>query len=77
MHIVTPPTTHAQLAIDAMEKGANVLVEKPMAMRVDECDRMIATAERHGRRICVDHNRLFDPVIQRTRWVHVRERRAR
>ncbi len=67
VHIVTPPATHANLAVTAMEGGANVLVEKPMAMTVDDCDRMIETAERYGRRICVDHNRLFDPVVLKAR----------
>lgn len=67
VHVVTPPTTHAKLAIAAMQGGANVLVEKPMAMRVADCDRMIAVAREHGRRICVDHNRLFDPVINKVR----------
>ena len=67
VHVVTPPATHAKLAIAAMHGGANVLVEKPMAMRVEDCDRMIAVARERGRRICVDHNRLFDPVIQKVR----------
>lgn len=67
VHVVTPPTTHARLAIAAMQGGANVLVEKPMAMRVEECDRMIAVARERGRRICVDHNRLFDPVVEKVR----------
>jgi predicted dehydrogenase len=67
VHVVTPPATHAALAIAAMEGGANVLVEKPMAMTVAECDRMIEVARERGRRICVDHNRLFDPVIKRAR----------
>ena len=67
VHVVTPPTTHAALSIRCMEGGANVLVEKPMAMRVEECDRMNAAAKLHGRRLCVDHNRLFDPVIRRAR----------
>ena len=67
VHIVTPPATHASLAITAMEAGANVLVEKPMAMSVEDCDRMIEAADRYGRRICVDHNRLFDPVMLKAR----------
>ncbi len=67
VHVVTPPRTHAELAVRAMEAGANVLVEKPMAMTVAECDRMIAAARVHGRRLCVDHNRLFDPVVRRAR----------
>lgn len=65
VHVVTPPATHADLSIRAMEAGANVLVEKPMAMRVADCDRMIAAARTHGRRLCVGHNRLFDPVIRK------------
>lgn len=65
VHVVTPPATHAALAVRAMEAGANVLVEKPMAMRVADCDRMIAAERANGRRLCVDHNRLFDPVVRR------------
>ena len=65
VHICTPPATHANLAIRVMEQGANVFVEKPMAMTVEDCDRMIETAERYGRRICVDHNRLLDPVMEK------------
>ncbi len=63
VHICTPPRSHARLAIDCMERGANVLIEKPMAMSVEECDRMMATARSFGRLIAVDHNRLFDPVL--------------
>ncbi|MFP6664236.1 MAG: Gfo/Idh/MocA family oxidoreductase [Deltaproteobacteria bacterium] len=67
VHVCTPPATHANIAISAMEQGANVFVEKPMAMSVEDCDRMIDAAERYGRRICVDHNRLLDPVMQKVR----------
>lgn len=67
VHVVTPPATHALLAIAAMRRGANVLVEKPMAMTVTEAQHMREVAIQHGRRICVDHNRLFDPVILRAR----------
>jgi predicted dehydrogenase len=63
VHILTPPQTHAELAIFAMEAGIHVLVEKPMAVSVAEADRMIETARRMKVRLCVDHNRLFDPVV--------------
>ena len=43
--IATPPSTHARLSIDALRAGINVLVEKPMAPSVEECDAMLA-AER-------------------------------
>lgn len=61
VHIVTPPSTHADLAIQAMRAGCNVLVEKPMALTLEEADRMIGVARETGRSLCVDHNRLFSP----------------
>jgi predicted dehydrogenase len=67
VHILTPPQTHANLAIAAMEAGVHVLVEKPMALCLEEADRMIETAERMGVKLCVDHNRLFDPVMLQAR----------
>jgi predicted dehydrogenase len=60
---LTPPQTHADLAIAAMEAGVHVLVEKPMSATLEEADRMIETAQRMGVQLCVDHNRLFDPVV--------------
>lgn len=63
VHILTPPQTHAPLAVSAMESGVHVLVEKPMAANVEEAERMIATARRMKVNLCVNHNRLFDPVV--------------
>src|SRR5690349_15074609 len=42
--IATPPSTHAALAIAALRAGVNVLVEKPMAPSLQECDAMLAAA---------------------------------
>jgi predicted dehydrogenase len=63
IHILTPPQTHAQLAEAIMEAGIHVLVEKPMAVTAEEAARMLATAGRAGVQLCVNHNRLFDPVV--------------
>jgi predicted dehydrogenase len=72
VHILTPPQTHAELAIAAMEAGVHVLVEKPMAVSLEEADRMIATARRVGVHLCVDHNRLFDPVTLQAKQIVAR-----
>src|SRR5580693_10136696 len=40
IHILTPPATHAQLAIAALKNGHHVLVEKPLAINVEEVDRI-------------------------------------
>ncbi|MEO8604513.1 MAG: Gfo/Idh/MocA family oxidoreductase [bacterium] len=63
-HILTPPTTHAPLAIELLNAGVNVLVEKPMALATAEAEEVLAAARRAGRWVTVDHNRWFDPVIQ-------------
>lgn len=63
-HILTPPATHAPLAIRLLEAGVNVLVEKPFAMHASEADQVIAAARRAGRWVTADHNRYFDPVVQ-------------
>ncbi|HYD48201.1 MAG TPA: Gfo/Idh/MocA family oxidoreductase [Terriglobales bacterium] len=64
VHLVTPPATHAPLAIQLMERGVDVLVEKPMALDVAEAERMVEVAKATGRMLTVDHNRWFDPVIR-------------
>lgn len=50
--ICLPPYVHAQITIAALESGANVVCEKPMAASLEECDRMIEAEKRTGRLIC-------------------------
>lgn len=63
VHVLTPPSSHARLAIEALEMGCHVLVEKPMAPTAAECDDMIAAAKRTGRVLSVNHSARHDPVI--------------
>jgi len=65
--ICTPPQTHAGLAIQALEKGAHVFLEKPMALKTTECDLMIEAASRQKRQIRVMHNQLFNPAFMEAR----------
>ncbi|QSO51361.1 Gfo/Idh/MocA family oxidoreductase [Alicyclobacillus curvatus] len=51
--ICTPPSTHAQIAIDCLLSGKHVLVEKPMAASLEECDAMIAAAEQSGKLLSI------------------------
>jgi predicted dehydrogenase len=64
VHVLTPPATHAPLALELLRQGVNVLVEKPMALSATDADAMIAAARRAGRWLSVDHNRWFDPVVR-------------
>lgn len=63
-HVLTPPTTHAALAMELLRGGVNALVEKPLAMDTAEAEQVIAAARAAGRWVSVDHNRWFDPVVQ-------------
>lgn len=65
--VCTPPSTHAQIVSDAAESGHNVLVEKPMALSSDECERMIRAAGKHGVSLCVCHNQVFFPAMARAK----------
>jgi predicted dehydrogenase len=63
VHILTPPSTHAQICCSAIEAGCHVFVEKPMAMTAEEAERMAAAAAQHNRLLTVDHNNRFDPAV--------------
>lgn len=63
VHILTPPHTHKDLAIQSMQAGAHVLVEKPMALNLEEAEEMTSAARKHGVFLGVCHNFLFEPVV--------------
>ena len=63
VHVLTPPDSHADLVIEALEGGAHVYVEKPMAIAPADCDAMIKAATRVGRQLCVGHCWNYIPVI--------------
>ena len=65
--IATPNSLHAEQAITCLEAGKHVMVEKPMAIDVDEADAMIAAAERTERRLMVAHCWRFHPDVQALR----------
>ncbi|HEY3789864.1 MAG TPA: Gfo/Idh/MocA family oxidoreductase [Urbifossiella sp.] len=61
--IGTPHPLHADPAIRAAEAGVHVLVEKPMAANVGDCDAMIAAAKRTGVLLgVISQRRFFEPV---------------
>jgi len=61
--ICTPPFCHAEIAINCLNAGRHVLVEKPMAASLQECDAMIAAAEASGKNLsAVAQNRFRTPV---------------
>lgn len=65
--ICTPPQTHARLAVEAMKQGSHVLIEKPMALSVADCDAIVNAGRELGRKVCVAHSDLFYPPFVRAR----------
>ena len=68
--ILTPHPFHAAIAIDCLEAGCHVLVEKPMAVEASEADAMIETARRVGRLLAVNfQQRLRSEVLAAKRYL--------
>jgi predicted dehydrogenase len=63
--VCTPPSTHAEIAIDALESGRNVVVEKPMAASLDECDAMLRAERESGKLLAVIAQNRFRTEMMR------------
>jgi predicted dehydrogenase len=63
--ICTPPFVHAEMAAAFLAAGKNVIVEKPMAASLEECDALIRAAKKSGRDFSpVAQNRFTDPMMK-------------
>ncbi len=63
IHVLTPPAFHCDLTLQALERDCHVFVEKPMAEKSADCQRMIEAARRHGRVLSVNHSARMDPIV--------------
>jgi predicted dehydrogenase len=61
VNICTPNGVHSQPAIDASEAGCHVIVEKPMAMNPEECQRMIDAAKKANRKLVAGFQYRYHP----------------
>ena len=61
--IATPTETHAEIACAFLERGVNVLVEKPIATTLEDADKMIATAASSGAKLMVGQLERFNPAM--------------
>ena len=63
--ICTPHPTHADLVVQCSARGANTLVEKPLAADLGSCDRAIAAARQAGVKLgVISQRRLYQPVVR-------------
>ena len=69
VYLATPHQHHAEHVATAAAHGKHVLVEKPMAISLGECDRIIAAVEQAGIVLVVGHSHGFDRPILRAREI--------
>jgi len=58
--LITPHNTHARLAMQCLNAGKHVVLEKPMCITYNEATKMIAAAQEHKVMLSVFHNRRWD-----------------
>ncbi len=63
--ISTPAATHYELAKEALDSGRHALVEKPLALTLEHCERLSELAERSGRVLMVAHTFLYNAGIRK------------
>ena len=61
--IATPTETHCEIACAFLDAGVHVLVEKPIALTLDEADKMIAAAAKSGAKLMVGQLERFNPAM--------------
>ncbi|BDE96234.1 Gfo/Idh/MocA family protein [Raoultibacter timonensis] len=62
-HIVVPSFLHKEYAVAAAQAGCHVLVEKPIALNVEDAQAIIDACSDAGVRLCVGHVERFNPAI--------------
>lgn len=60
---------HAETTIKALEAGKNVLCEKPMAISLEDCEKMVAAAKKSGKRLMIDQNQRLTPAHRRAKEI--------
>lgn len=60
--VLTPPDTHAAIAIAAAQHGKHLFIEKPLALTLDDADAIIAVVQQKGVRAVVNHIMRYHPL---------------
>ena len=61
--VCTPPFVHAEISINALRSGKNVVCEKPMAASLEECDAMLRARDESGKKLSIiAQNRFRQPI---------------
>ena len=75
--IATESGKHASIAIDCIEAGCNVIIEKPIALSLADADEVIRKGHEKGLKVCVSHQNRFNKSIRKVRDAVEKERFGR
>jgi predicted dehydrogenase len=65
VHVTTPPTSHYPLAMDALDAGAHVILEKPATITFGQLDALVGHARARGRALVEDYNYLYNGATRK------------
>lgn len=65
--ICTESGKHADIAVDCIESGCHVIIEKPIALSLYDADRILEKAREKGVKVCANHQNRFNKAIQKIR----------
>lgn len=69
VYIATPPEMHLEHVMIAAAHGKHIVVEKPLALSIDDCEAMVKVAEKHAVKLLAGHTHSFDAPIRRMREI--------
>lgn len=65
--IALPSSLHAEAALEAIKRGINVIIEKPMAMSIKDADEIIRLSRKHNVKVAACHQNRFNIAVQEMR----------
>lgn len=65
--IATESGKHAKIALDCIEAGCNLIIEKPIALSISDADAIIAKAKEKNIKVCACHQNRFNKSVQKIR----------
>lgn len=65
--IATESGKHAEIALDCMDSGCNLIIEKPIALALEDADAIIAKAKDKKVKVCACHQNRFNKAVQKIR----------
>ncbi len=65
--ICTESGNHASIALDCIKAGCNLIIEKPIALSLEDADAIVAKAAKKGVKVCACHQNRFNKSVQKVK----------